>query len=342
MYTYTVGHSRLISTGSYLPEEKISSREVMEQCDSRNRLGIPYDWLERTTGIRERRAAPPELKNSDLAARAAKEALEQAGLAARQVDAIIYAGVLRDHIEPATAHIVQDKIGASGAIAFDISNACLGFMSAMHVMDALIATGQARVGMVVTGERGYDYTRRAIEKLLRVPDRGAFELLWGGLTLGDAGAAAIMGPKRGPDSGFMGFMVQSKGEFHTLCTCGHDANDALETHITEIVAETTKLVGPMYQELMQQLKWTPAELQRYVPHQVGLRSVKKHAEVANVALDIVPVTVDTLGNLVSATIPVNLQLLCQRRELRDGDKVYLSGTGSGICLGQAGLIWDAA
>lgn len=343
-YMYTAGHSRLISTGIFLPEERITSREIMEQFDSENRFNIPFDWLERTTGIRERRAASRNFKPSDLAAKAAIDAMEQAQIRSIEIDAIIFAGVTRDHLEPATAHVVQHKIGARNAIAFDVSNACLGFMNAMHLMDSLIATGQARRGLVVTGERSHAYTERAIAMLARANDREIFGSLWAGLTLGDAGAAVIMGPKLQPESGFQGFMVQSQGQFHELCIC-EDSSDhsALMTNVAEIVKETTKLVGPMYEQLMAvHLRWTPEQLNRYIPHQVGLRSVRKHAEVAGVPLDKVPVSVDSLGNVVSATIPVNLQLLARANKLRNGAKIYLSGTGSGICLSQAGLVWDAA
>lgn len=344
MYMYTQGHSRLVSTGAYIPEERITSREVMEQCNLESQLGIPPDWLERTTGIRERRVAPTHMAPSDMASAAAKEALEQGGLFAQQINAIIYAGVIRDNIEPATAHIVQDKIGARSAVALDVSNACLGFMSAIHLMDALIATGQVRYGLVVTGERGYDFARLAIEALKHNVDRHIANDLFAGLTLGDAGAAAIMGSKVRPDAGFMGFIAQSDSRFHDLCVCGDSTTDyLLVTKVTAIVAETAKLVRPMCQELMGKiLKWQPQQLGKYVPHQVGMRSVKLHAELADVSLDIIPVSVDFLGNVISATIPLNLQLLARENKLQSGEKVYLSGTGSGICLNQAGLIWDAA
>lgn len=343
MYVYTPGHSRLIETGAYLPEERVTSREVFAQFDAPGRFGVGLDWLERTTGIKERRAAASHIKPSDMATYAAQEALKRAGLGAEQIDVVIYTGMARDHVEPATAHIVQHKLKAHNAIAFDVSNACLGFMSGVQLMDALIATGQARRGLVVTGEQGFRYALRACELLKRTHERAVFDDLAVGLTLGDAGAAVIMGPKLGPDSGFMGFMAQSQGQFHDLCVCDNGEHSALSTKMSAIAAETTKLVGPLYRELMQErLKWQPAELARYIPHQVGLRSVKKHAAVAQVSPDIVPITVDSLGNVISATIPVILHQLNRDRALLAGQKIYLSGTGSGICLTQAGLVWDAA
>ncbi|MHB8453351.1 MAG: 3-oxoacyl-ACP synthase III family protein [Acidiferrobacterales bacterium] len=341
---YSPGHSRLISTGLYLPQRRVFSNELMERINSAERFGLSADWLQRTTGICERRIADVTEKSSDLAARAALEALDRGKTLASDVDAIIYCGVLRDHVEPATAHIVQHKIGANRAVAFDISNACLGFMNAMHLMDSLIATGQVRRGLVVTGERGSHYLEKAIEVLSKTEDRTLFDDIAAGLTLGDAGAAAILGPKIDPETGFLGFMAESHGEFHELCVCGKNGEDTvLTTKIREIVRETTKLVGPIYKILMEEhLKWRPADLNKYIPHQVGLRSVKKHAEVADISLGIIPITVNYLGNIISATIPANIHLLLEQGKLGNGERVYLSGTGSGISLSQAGLIWDAA
>ncbi len=340
---YTPGHSRLISTGIFLPEQRISSRDLMEQIDSQNRFGLAPDWLERVTGIRERRVATPDIKPSDMAAAAARDAIERAQILPREIDAIIYAGVIKDLLEPATAHIVAHKIGAENAIALDVSNACLGFMSAMHLMDSLIATGQARRGLVVTGERGYAYTERAIRALTQAGSRERFDDLIAGLTLGDAGAAMIMGPKLDPESGFMGFVMHSQAEFYDLCTCANENDaDPLITKVTQIVKETSKLVRPMYNELMGKLDWQNDSLKVYIPHQVGLKSIKIHSGLVNIPPERIPVTVDYLGNIISATIPLNIHLLAERKKFSSADRIYLSGTGSGICLSQSGLIWDAA
>jgi 3-oxoacyl-[acyl-carrier-protein] synthase-3 len=344
MYMYTPGHSRPISTGAYIPERCIRSRDILQEIDSERRFGIPHDWLDRVMGIRERRAVPEDMPPSDMATHAAREALELAGLRPTELDAIIYAGVDRDYLlEPATAHVVQDKLGAHHAIAFDVTNACHGFMNGIHLMDALIATGQARRGLVVTGERGYRYIRKAMDQLARSDDRELFLKLAGGLTLGDAGAAMIMGPKLGPESGFMGFMLQSQGQYSPLCTCGGDGRDsALETDMAAILAQGHRLLGAMYRETLAKLKWSPADIAKFVCHQVGRKGFKLHADYAQVALDAIPNTVATLGNVVTATIPLNLHRLRLEKSLAPGDKVFISGIGSGISLSQAGLVWEAA
>lgn len=344
MYMYTQGHSRLISTGIYLPEEKVSSRHLLESIDSKNRFDIPYDWLDRMMGISERRVAAADITPSDMAAKATLEALEIARLNPEDIDAIIYAGVVRDYLlEPATAHVVQDKIKAYNAVAFDVTNACHGFMNGIHLMDALIATGQARRGLIVTGEQGTRYTYKAIDVLSKTHDRGMFVKLAGGLTLGDAGAAMIMGPKLEPETGFMGFMLQSQGQYSRLCTCGKDGQESLlETDMASIIEEGITMLGNMYNVFMEKLGWKPEDISKFVHHQVGRKVFKRHAEYAKISLDIMPDTVSTLGNLVTANIPLNLYNLYKYQEVKSREKIFIAGAGSGLAVSQAGLIWDAA
>src|SRR5258705_13841984 len=109
MYVYTEGHSRIAGTGIYLPEERITSRDLMREIQSQERFGVSYEWLERVTGIREKRVTPQGILPSDMAVAAAREAMERAKITAREIDTIIYTGLTRDYLEPATAHLVQAK-----------------------------------------------------------------------------------------------------------------------------------------------------------------------------------------------------------------------------------------
>jgi 3-oxoacyl-[acyl-carrier-protein] synthase-3 len=342
---YTQGHSRIVSTGVYIPAQRITTREIMEQLDSANRFDVPYDWLERVTGIREKRVTPEGVMPSDMAVIAAKEALERAGIGSNEIDAIIYTGATRDYsVEPATAHVVQAKLHASNATVFDVSNACHGFMNGIHLMDALIATGQVRRGLVVTGEQGKLFTQKAIEILRGSRERRMFVDLAAGLTLGDAGAAMLMGPKLGPDSGFMGFMLRSQGQHASVCTSGGLLREGpVITDMPAIVAESTKLIAAMFQEfLYKRLKWRIEDLSKYVIHQVGGNAFKLHSQILGVPLDIIPKTVGEMGNLITANIPLCIHNFSINQEVNDRDKIYLSGVGSGISLSQAGLIWEAA
>ncbi len=137
-------------------------------------------------------------------------------------------------------------------------------------MDALIATGQARRGLIVTGEQSFINTINTYKVLLKSHDRDVFMNLAAGLTLGDAGAALIMGPKVDPETGFQGIMVESKGEHYRLCVCD-DLKTALETDMTTIVVETTKLVRDMFVRFTGKLGWTSEDISLYLPIRLGAR-----------------------------------------------------------------------
>lgn len=345
MYLYTQGHSRVVGTGIYLPDERVTTKELLEQCDAPGRFGISTDWLERVSGISEKRLAPTNMLPSDMAVLAAHQAMERSELDPQLLDAIIYTGATRDFsVEPSTAHIVQAKLKAINAVAFDVSNACHGFMNGIHLMDALIASGQVRRGLVVTGEQGSRFTQMAIEALRLTTDRAELTRLAAGLTLGDAGAAMIMGPKLGPDTGFMGFMLQSQGQYAEFCTSGGVLREGpVITDMPAIVGQSAKLVTDMFREFMhQRLKWKVKDLEKYVIHQVGAKVFKLHADLMNIPMGIIPKTVGRLGNLITANIPLCLHNFSVNQEVKQGSKIYLSGAGSGISISQAGLIWDAA
>ncbi len=343
MYLYTQGHCRLVSTGAYIPEQRVTSRELMDSIDSKSRFGLSPDWLERTMGVRERRVAPEHMLPSDMAAQAARQALESASLTAGELDVVIYTGIDRDYFEPATAHIVQAKLGADRAAAFDVTNACHGFMNGVHLMDALIATGQVRRGLVVTGEQAFRATRKAVETLKATTDRDVFVKLCAGLTLGDAGAAVVLGPKLDPDSGFMGFMLQSQGRYFEVSTCGKRCRETpLEADLVNGNALVMQMLEAMYAESMVKFKWRPEQIAKYVHHQAGVKILKEAARYAHISPDIVVNLLPTLGNMATANIPVILDTLMRNREVRAGEKVFITGVGSGLVVSQTGLIWDAA
>jgi acyl-CoA:acyl-CoA alkyltransferase len=342
MYTYTKGYSRIAGTGIYLPDQRVTTRDLMREIDSKARFGISEDWLERVTGIREKRVTPAGVLPSDMAVTAAKEAMENARILARKVDAIIYTGFTRDYVEPATAHIVQSKLGATNATVFDVSNACHGFMNGIHVMDALIATGQVRQGLVVTGEQGSALTNRAIKDLKTTSDRIRFQSVAAALTVGDAGAAIVMGRKKTRDSGLVGLMLRSQGQHASLCTVSESEVDgSMSADMPAIIEETSKLMAEMFRECMYgRLKWKIPDLAKYLVHQVGNRAFQIYSRLTGVPTSLMLRTVDVLGNLITASIPLGIHYCFKNRELKTGDKIYVSSTGSGISLSQAGLVWD--
>ncbi len=340
---YTVGHTRIVSMGDYTPPDCIRSDELLHYVNSKERFGISENWLQRVTGIKERRHAPANMKPSDMAVTAAREALERGRLLIKDIDAVCYAGMMRDHsIEPSTAHVVQAKLGIEDAYAFDVSNACLSFVSGIHLMDSLIATGQVRRGLIVAGEKPSVLSNRALEAMLDIHDKKEFHNILVGLTLGDAGTAMILGPKERDEPGFMGFNLKSKGQHAYLCYCGtEDDVGLLYTDMPKLVKAGTGLNETVYKELFdEKLGWAIKDVDHYIPHQTGKITFKLHSEATGISPSKMCETVITRGNLVAATIPVNLYNLQKNNRVNAGQKVGIVGAGSGVCAGHAGLIWD--
>lgn len=339
MYMYTPGHCRVISTGVYLPEQRVTSKELMEEINI-ERFGFSTDWMDKTMGIHERRIAPIEMRPSELAIESAVQALERAQLDPTKIDLLIFAGIDRDYAEPGTSHVVQDAIGAKNAICFDVTNACHSFMNGIHLTDALIATGQARRALIVTGEKPSKALFNAMEKIKRSSDPKDFENMIGGLSVGDAGAAMVIGPKLGPDSGFMGFMLQSQGQHFGECKLGIAAEYGY-MEMRNIVRNFVNLHADMYPKSMAKFGWEIEDIAQFVHHQVGIRPFRRHAAYSSVPIDLMSETVSQLGNITSATIPVNLQYLSDERKIKTGDKIFIAGIGSGLSISQTGLIWDS-
>jgi len=341
---YSIGHSRIIGSGIYEPEQVVRSEELMDEIQANEKFGLPTAWLERLTGVKERRCAPDDIMPSDMAASAARTAMDLAHTTAKEIDGIIYCGVIRDYaLEPSTAHAVQSKIGAKRAFAFDISNACLGFVTAMQVMDSLIATKQVTKGLVVTGEKGFTFTKRALTELRAANDRAVFDDLFAGMTLGDAGAAVVMEKKKSVASGIVGFNSLSQGEYANLCYCGSTTEvGALHTDMTSIVGVSTTLGKSVFRGLLNdKLKWEITDIDRYIPHQVGKITFKIHSEELGVPLNKMSNSITHYGNLISATLPFNLHRLQCAQPIEEGEKIFMAGAGSGICAGHIGMIWDA-
>lgn len=333
------GHSRIAGVGIEHPSERVSSQELLQAARAKENFGISDMYLERLTGITERRRAGKGVKPSDLAAAAARQALDRAGVSPGEVHFVVYAGMTRDHcIEPSTAHIVQRKIGATNAHAFDISNACLGFMNGILAVDNFLASG-ARYGLVVTGEKGSMYADNAIEQLKHAGDDSLFTELLASLTLGDVGAAFLLGRKQHPDQGFAGFDFASDGNHADLCWCGDSKSfDAVHTDMPNLLEKSTELGVTVYDRLIRSLKWSNNDLRWYIPHQIGKISFRIHTRVTGIPASKMPNSYKKFGNLITGNIPVCVDGI-RASGLSEGDRVWLAGAGSGVCAGHAGLVW---
>ena len=174
------GHSRILSTGSFIPDQVISTTELMDEVKSEERFGIPNTWLGDLTGIKYRRFANPDAKPSDLAIEAGRRALEKCSMDPAEIGMVLYCGIDRDWVEPATSHRIQRELGCINATCLDITNACHGFANGMSVGDAMIATGAAENVLVVTGEVPSHVTYDVITNINKAPTLENFHNMIGG------------------------------------------------------------------------------------------------------------------------------------------------------------------
>jgi 3-oxoacyl-[acyl-carrier-protein] synthase-3 len=203
--------SQIVSIGGCLPERVVDNEELVQMVKAppsiKRRLSAV---IKRITGVETRRYAEKGTSPSDLAVSACRQALEMAGIDATDIDTLIFASTDMDTLEPATANIVQTKLGITTTNSFDVSNACNSFIQALNVANSLIATGASKRVLLTTGEIGSYVANREIH------DMDDLRVKLGGLTLGDAGAAMIVEQSNG-SSGISEVNLLSMGEHWQLC-----------------------------------------------------------------------------------------------------------------------------
>ncbi len=284
------------------------------------------------TGIRTRRVAGDDQQCSDLAVAAARTALADAGLGVGDVDLLVFASAGQDLIEPATAHIVQHKLGTACQV-LDVKNACNSFLNGLHVAESLVQTGAARTALVVTGE----VCSRAVRWQVR--DADEFRRHFPGYTMGDAGAAAVLVPS-GDERGigyrrfaarsahwplatipYGGSMNPRGGEHAYLCGDGPALKDAFVAH------------GPaILHEMLHEAALTFDDIDHVLVHQVGVPYHEEMLAATGLPAHKVRCTVAEFGNLASASIPVAHAMALADGTLTRGDRVMWLGMASGISV----------
>ena len=326
--------SKISGIGINLPTDRISSDELMREIGTR-RFGIPENFISRKMGIIERRFATPESRPSDLAYAASVEAIEEAGIDPRHIDWIIFCGIDRDWIEPSTACRIQHLLGATNASCVDVSNACLGFMNGLHMADTLIRSGSVENVLVCTGETQSNVALEMVERLRRCDDKQFFRKTMGALTVGDAGGAMIIQRSDG-NNGFHRFQFWTEGDKAELC-CIKEGRNGFEGQM--IMGVISKAMVEIHSKHIDgtylQSGWKPSDVDKLYCHQVGREPHKQMANIARVPEDKAPITYHTMGNLTSATIPVNMYINRPRR----GEHILFMGAGSGLSVCQSGMTY---
>ncbi|MEZ6017263.1 MAG: 3-oxoacyl-ACP synthase III [Planctomycetota bacterium] len=328
----------LASLAHALPEEVVTSDALEARLwPLYERLGVSVGRLELMSGIKERRFWPPGTRPSHAATVAGELALERAGVSRDQIGLLIFTGVCRDFMEPATASVVHAKLGLSPTCpAFDVSNACLGFLNGMALAAEMIERGSLETALIVSGEDGrplIDETIRALTAGHEV-GRRELKLAYASLTIGSGAAAAVLTSARRAPHGprIVGGAVLAATEHHELCSGDRIENGGplMQTDSEALLHAGNALAAETWGAFLKEVEWRAEDVERIVTHQVGVQHKKLLFDTLGLdhARDFP--TVAEYGNIGSVSLPLSLSLAREAGFVRDGQRVALMGIGSGL------------
>jgi 3-oxoacyl-[acyl-carrier-protein] synthase-3 len=323
----------------YLPEQRVSTRDMMAETKP-ERLGFSDTLIEDMVGIYEVRHGASNEKPSTLATIAAKKMLENFEGNLDEIGLLIFCGIDRDYVEPSTAHVIQGNLGLKNAVCFDVSNACMGFMTGMQIANAAITSGMARHVLICTGERSSEVTKKAIQQLKNLPNREDFFNMIGALTVGDAGVAAIISSTN-ESMGLIALNFSSKGRLAELCHYKYvDGLPQGRMLMKEISSAMLKSHKRMFPETLKKIGEDTAagDIKCLITHQVGKVPWKGFSKLLGVDQGSMTKTYDILGNITSATFGVNYAKALQSSQIRKGDLVMAAMAGSGLSVCQMAIV----
>ena len=318
----SVIRSVVTGVGSFLPEQVVTNADLTKVVDTSD------EWIIERTGIRQRHKARDDEPTSDLALKAAERALADAGKTAADVDLIIVATTTPDQTFPATAAIVQRKLGAPVGIAFDVQAVCSGFVYALSVADGFVARGQAKCALVIGAEE--------MTKLMDWTDRTTCVLF------GDGAGAFVLEPGEGQgtkdDRGVLGFALRCEGAKSdmlyvdggpaTTGTVGHlrMLGNQVFRHAVVNIAEAITAAAQVAGVNIPEIDW-------FVPHQANQRIIKGVGDRLGLDEGKVISTVAMHANTSAASIPLAMDVAIKDGRIKKGDLVLVEAMGGGLTWG---------
>ncbi len=329
--------------GYALPPHVVSSQDLEERLSPLyQKLHLKPGQLEALTGIAERRYWDPGYPMSSGAIAAGENALESTSVDPTDIGMLIYAGVCRDNLEPATACAVADGLGVPGtAMIYDVSNACLGVVNGIIQVASAIELGQIRAGMVVSCETARQIVDLTIERMLAAGSMEVFIQTLATLTGGSGAAAVILSDTGLSTEGhrLLGAAVRNATRHHRLCTWGPDtgmpasAPMAMKTDSVGVLKHGVALGVETYTAFRAELALPPDAPHKIVCHQVGESHQKTVLDAIDIPIERDFSTFRYLGNVGTVSLPLTTAVADERGFFDPGDVVGLFGIGSGLnCL----------
>ncbi len=328
--------SVIAGIGSYVPDKVLTNADLERMVDTSD------EWITARTGIRERRIAADDQATSDLALAAAKAALADAGIDAADLDLVLVATATPDMFFPATACLVQHRLGAVNAAAFDLSAACSGFIYGIHTADSFIRTGTYKNVLLIGAE--------TMSRVTDWSDRATCVLFGDG-----AGAVVLKAAEGDPKTGDAGVIVSrifSDGAaWDYICVPGGGSRIPPSTELLDSGDQFLKMRGNetfkvavrnmerAAREVLDEAGFKPGDLALVVPHQANIRILNAVGERLGLSEDQLMLNLDVYGNTSAASVPLALDEAARDGRVKSGDLVLLLAFGSGLTWGSALIRW---
>jgi 3-oxoacyl-[acyl-carrier-protein] synthase-3 len=314
----------VLGCGSYLPAKILSNDDLSRIVDTSD------EWITQRTGIKKRHIAADGELTSDLAAKAARDALDDAGVAIEEIDLIVMATATPDHTFPAAAVSVQQKLGMNHGAAFDMQAVCSGFLFGLTSADAMIKAGQARKVLVIGAE--------TFSRILDWTDRATCVLF------GDGAGAVVLAAEEGSSRGVLAAKLRSDGRYKDkLYVDGGPSSTQSVGHLRmegrEVYRHAVAMISDVIEDTLAASGCTADDIDWFVPHQANVRIIDASAKKLGIPGEKVIRTVDRHGNTSAASIPLALTVAERDGRIKPGDLLLLEAMGGGFTWGAVLLRW---
>jgi len=316
-----VKHSRILGMGSYLPEKVLTNADLEKIVETSDQ------WITERTGIKTRHIAADDQSASHLGVEAAKKAIADAGIDAKDIDMIVVGTATPDKMFPSSACYIGHELGIGGVPAFDITTACPGFVYGLSIADQFIKTGHRKNVLVVGTE--------VLSRLVNWEDRTTCVIF------GDGAGAAVVTASDEP--GILSTHIHADGGYGDLLYCNNGLRDQLgdfpEPQIVmrgnEVFKVAVKTLSSIVDETLEANNMTRDDIDWLIPHQANIRIIQATAKKLGAGMDKVVVTVDKHGNTSSASIPLAMCEAIEDGRIKRGDICLLESFGGGFTWGSA-------
>ena len=339
----------LDSFGYELPPNVVSSDDLEKRLEPvYETLHFQMGQLEAITGIKERRFWDPGFQMHTGAIKAGQKALDASGIGQSDIGMLVYGGVCRDNLEPATACAVANGLGLDGGtLVYDVSNACLGILNGMVQVANAIELGQIKAGMIVSCESARQIIDITIDRLLETRDMEVFKKTVATLTGGSGAVAAIVADQSLTDAGhrILGGAARSAPEHHELCVWGPDTGipasglHVMETDSVGVLQNGVVLGIDTFKTFRRELSLPDDKPDKVICHQVGATHQRHILDAIGIDESRDFTTFKFLGNIGTVSLPITAAIAAERGFLNSGDLVGFLGIGSGLNCLMLGIEW---